>query len=176
MSIFRGHNQMALEAGHPLLAKWLAVNASDGDGLGDEFRHMQASVRQIEAVNITINRRIKYQLENARSDEWQAPRRTLEIKTGDCEDIAILKYATVYDLGLSQGLTVVVGSIVGRGDHAFCVASVASGAWVMDNLFDRPIAPDQYVNFTPRYGFSGAQAFRYGRAGSIAEALGMKRA
>lgn len=168
--MFNGYTMSPLEPDHALLRKWQEVRDNEDAGLGDEFRHMQVSPRLLEAVNITINRRIVFLAEARGADFWQTPRETLERKTGDCEDIAILKYATLTDINVALGPLVVLGRIAGRGDHAFCVA----GGWVMDNLFNQLVSTDKYLNFTPVYGLNGGAAYRFVKTFTIAEALKAK--
>ena len=44
----------------------------------------------VEAINLCVNSLIKYKQEDR--DYWQLPHETLNLGTGDCEDIAILKF------------------------------------------------------------------------------------
>src|SRR5207249_10712391 len=82
----------------------------------------QLTVAAIGALNAKINQRIIYTPEPDGGDAWQTPTQTLAISRGDCEDYAILKYATLLRAGLpSASLRIVNGeiiSIAGNQPHA----------------------------------------------------------
>ena len=48
-------------------------------------------------MNLRINQEIRYQEEPPGADVWQTPEETWAIKSGDCEDYAILKYALLME-------------------------------------------------------------------------------
>src|SRR5258708_31828212 len=58
----------------------------------------------ISAFNADINQRIVYAPEPDSGDAWQTPAQTLTILHGDCEDYAILKYATCFKPGYLRPL------------------------------------------------------------------------
>lgn len=52
----------------------------------------------LDSVNLFTNREIKYTKEP--KDNWQYPQKTLDKKTGDCEDYAILKAWRLFKQGV----------------------------------------------------------------------------
>ena len=55
------------------------------------------------------------------SDKWQTPKQTWELKTGDCEDGAILLYSILSEAGVPDiQARIVAGDVVGGG-HAYYV-------------------------------------------------------
>jgi predicted transglutaminase-like cysteine proteinase len=121
----------------------------------------------IGAFNADINQRIIYTPEPDRGDAWQTPAQTLAMSHGDCEDYAILKYATLLRAGLSAAsLRIVIGeikSIAGNQPHAWCAAYL-DGAWrTLDNKFDQIIGVADYVNWLPLAAMHDASVVRFGR-------------
>jgi predicted transglutaminase-like cysteine proteinase len=120
----------------------------------------------IAAFNADINQGIIYTPEPDRGDAWQTPAQTLAMSHGDCEDYAILKYATLLRAGLSvASLRIVIGeikSIVGNQPHAWCAAYL-DGAWrALDNKFDQIIGVADYVNWLPLAAMHDASVVRFG--------------
>ena len=96
---------------------------------------------------------------------------TLAISRGDCEDYAILKYATLLRTGLpSASLRIVIGeiiSIAGNQPHAWSAAYL-DGTWrTLDNKFDRIIGVADYVNWLPLAAMHDASVVRFGREFTI---------
>ncbi len=127
--------------------------------------------RRSAAFNADINQRIVYTPEPDRDDAWQTPAQTLTTSHGDCEDYAILKYATLLRAGLSvASLRIVIGeikSIAGNQPHAWCAAYL-DGAWrTLDNKFDQIIGVADYVNWLPLAAMHDASVVRFGREFTI---------
>lgn len=57
--------------------------------------------REAIQINNWVNQNIKYLAEPPSVDRWQTPSETLGSGSGDCEDIAILKYFMMMDKGVS---------------------------------------------------------------------------
>jgi len=95
----------------------------------------------------------------------------LTILHGDCEDYAILKYATLLQAGLSAAsLRIVIGeiiSIAGNQPHAWCAARI-EGTWhALDNKFPQIIAIADYLNWLPLAAMHDASVVRFGREFTI---------
>jgi predicted transglutaminase-like cysteine proteinase len=125
----------------------------------------------IGALNANINRRIIYGREPDRGDVWQTPAQTLAIARGDCEDYAILKYATLLRAGLSAAsLRIVIGeikSIAGNGPHAWCAAYL-DGKWrTLDDKFDQIVSVADYMNWLPLAAMHDASVVRFGEEFTI---------
>ena len=100
-----------------------------------------------------IKKNIKYKSDKLiwKVDEyWQSPLETLQLKTGDCEDGAILLYVLCRFLGVSENkLKILCGTVTGGG-HCFCAYTPSSYPWMfvfldwcynpnLNSIEDRPM-------------------------------------
>jgi predicted transglutaminase-like cysteine proteinase len=171
--IFAGYRSFDAGADDPFRIKWSAVRPSLELPAGAEVPAV--TLAAIGAFNADINQRIVYTPEPDRGDAWQTPAQTLAILHGDCEDYAILKYATLLRAGLSaDSLRIVIGeikSIAGNQPHAWCAAYL-DGAWrTLDNKFDQIIGVADYVNWLPLAAMHDASVVRFGREFTINERI-----
>ena len=167
--IFAGYRSFDAGAEDPFRIKWSAVRPSLDLPAGAEVPAL--TMAAIGAFNADINHRIIYTPELDRADAWQTPAQTLATSQGDCEDYAILKYATLLRAGLSvASLRIVIGeikSIAGNQPHAWCAAYL-DGAWrTLDNKFDQIIGVADYVNWLPLAAMHDASVVRFGREFTI---------
>jgi len=163
--VFAGYRSFDAAADDPFRVKWNAVRSSLELPAGAEVPQLTAAA--IGTLNANINQRIIYTPEPDGGDAWQTPAQTLAISRGDCEDYAILKYATLLRAGLpSASLRIVIGeiiSIAGNQPHAWCAAYL-DGAWrTLDNKFDQIIGVADYVNWLPLAVMHDASVVRFGR-------------
>ena len=91
----------------------------------------------------------------ARRDVWAGAATTL-VEGGDCEDLALLKAASLEHLGWNgDGLAVVVGVSTAGGErraHAVLLATLGDGTQlVLDTLASRVLAPRDGRDFEPMY-------------------------
>lgn len=110
-------------------------------------------------VNAWVNHAIQYQRDAV--DYWQAPKSTLKLKTGDCEDMAILKRAILIARGLApEKIFLVIGlDFAVRESHAVLLAD----GRVYDNLVDRVLEPRELEgSFRPSIAY-GASTWLFGR-------------
>jgi len=157
-------------------AKWQAVRATFGTAslqLTVEPLNFPAIVN----LNGNINGLVRYTPEASGQDQWQSPSDTISLRTGDCEDYAILKYATLLKSGLAEdSLRIVIGeikSIAGNQPHAWCAAYL-DGAWrAMDQKFDQLIKVADYINWLPLAAMHGETVVLYapGETFTIADRL-----
>ena len=167
--VFAGYRSFDAGADDPFRTKWNAVRSSLELPAGAEVPAL--TMAAIGAFNADINQRIVYTPEPDGGDAWQTPAQTLATSHGDCEDYAILKYATLLRAGLSvASLRIVVGeikSIAGNQPHAWCAAYL-DGAWrTLDNKFDQIIGVADYVNWLPLAAMHDANVVRFGREFTI---------
>jgi hypothetical protein len=119
----------------------------------------------VDAFNLAINKRIKYtpDLKN----EWQTARRTAELRTGDCEDFAIIKYASLRNL---LPCAVIVGHVM-ESPHAWCAAFV-EGRWLaLDCMFDFLTPVSDYSNWAPSHSCDNTGVTLWGREIRLADYL-----
>lgn len=86
---------------------------------------------RIEYVNQVVNAAIRYK--DDPNDIWQSPKESFDLRTGDCEDYAIAKYALLREAGVpSEDIRVVIGS-TRKYDHAIVTVKVDSDTFVLNN-------------------------------------------
>ena len=163
--VFAGYRSFDAGADDPFRTKWNAVRPLLELPAGAKIPAL--TMPAISSFNTDINQRIIYTPEPDGDDAWQTPLQTLAILHGDCEDYAILKYATLLRAGLpSASLRIVIGeiiSIAGNQPHAWCAAYL-DGAWrTLDNKFDQIIGVADYVNWLPLAAMHDASVVRFGR-------------
>jgi transglutaminase-like putative cysteine protease len=172
--VFAGFRTLAAAADDPLLAKWRAVRPQlDCGPLRDAALVPGADLGE---WNLHVNRVVGYLAEAPGADVWQTPAVTLARLAGDCEDIAILKYALLAAAGVPEpSLRIVVGriiSIAGNQDHAW-LALFRDGAWhALDCKFDPVKRVTEYLNWLPVAAVHADTGVIYGREFSIDEILG----
>jgi len=94
-----------------------------------------ARMKQLQAVNSGVNRRIREQSDrqtSGREDEWSLPARV-----GDCEDFAILKKRELVRMGWpSSALLLTVARAWGAG-HTVLTVRTSEGDLILDNRTSR---------------------------------------
>ncbi len=85
-------------------------------------------------------------------DHWATPLEFLE-HSGDCEDYAVIKYASLRRLGFrpDQLRLVVVRDTERKIAHAVLLAHTDQVWQVLDNLSDRILPPDRIRHYRPYY-------------------------
>lgn len=103
------------------------------------------------AVNLWVNMRIKG-VDEGENDHWQSPTETLEKRTGDCEDYAILKEAILKALGYKT--MILIGRTRDGSGHAVLGVVVDGEWWFLDNSRRDAITLDGLLlYFKPVYYF-----------------------
>ncbi|GBD43172.1 hypothetical protein HRbin40_00638 [bacterium HR40] len=119
--------------------------------------------QQLEAINRFVNAspyRSDSELWGA-SDYWATPREFLA-RSGDCEDYAIAKYATLRLLGIPEGAMRLVVLHDTRRNFVHAVLVVADGPrrWVLDNLSDRVLPEETLPHYRPYYSVNAEGLWR----------------
>lgn len=128
----------------PLMSNW-----------ADDLRPLRdlPKFQKIAAVNTLVNRR-RYADDNrnyGRSDYWASPREFLT-KGGDCEDYAILKFASLLALGINdQDMRLVVGRLSNGMPHAFLATHVGSQEYILDNRQTQVYLTNDRKDYVPKY-------------------------
>lgn len=117
-----------------------------------ENRHPRA---QMDELNRFINDAMPY-IEDpqvyGQSDYWAAPQEFLR-HSGDCEDYAILKYASLRELGFPEdSLRIVVLKDTLRDlPHAVLAVDYNDKTYILDNNFSVVLNDDQLPQYVPQY-------------------------
>ena len=95
----------------------------------------------IGQVNRWVNRTIAYRADSLRvhhGDYWADAARTLRSRTGDCEDIAILKYQALLSLGVDPAdmYFTLTHDLVRHADHALLVVWHEGQFYLLDDSTD----------------------------------------
>ncbi|MBN7820229.1 transglutaminase-like cysteine peptidase [Bowmanella sp. Y57] len=127
-----------------------------------EEQQQNGVIAQLNATNYFANRRIRYATDMEhwqQNDYWATPIESLVSQRGDCEDYAILKYATLRALGVPEDklrLMYVRASSVNE-PHMVLIyfETPQSLPLVLDNLTDKILPADQRKDLRPVYSFNG---------------------
>ncbi|RZV44531.1 MAG: hypothetical protein EX271_01490 [Acidimicrobiales bacterium] len=128
----------------PALASW-----------AQELRPLQnlSKIQKITAVNNLANRRAYAddRRNYGRSDYWASPAEFLA-NGGDCEDYAILKFASLLALGVQdQDMRLVVGRLANGTPHAFLATNVGSQEYILDNRKTQVYLTQNRKDYVPKY-------------------------
>lgn len=161
---FAGFRSYSAGPDDPLRSKW--------DGVRKTMDAPEASWASHTAMNLGVNRRIVYEAEPPGADTWQPPATTWHRGRGDCEDMALLKYALLARQGVPVRLVVgEIKSIVGNAPHAWCAGFVANEWHAFDNKFDQLTPVSEYINWLPMAAMHDASVVRFGTVFSMNEIL-----
>lgn len=183
------HAATLLPAGGGVLAKWLAVwrqwndekqaltscrqdrtQCTDPAALAfiaivDNAKALQGRAR-LGDINRAINLSIRPASDFAAHgsiDVWSSPLATLNNRTGDCEDYAILKFTALLEAGVSPDdlKLLIVHDQARSEDHAVVVARHEDKWLVLDNRRLIMLADTELANYSPLLQLDGAGARRY---------------
>lgn len=92
-------------------------------------------------VNQWVNHHIAYTEDRdlfGTADYWAGARRTLKLRKGDCEDIALLKMQLLIAAGIPRDdiILTIARDLVRRADHAVLIVRTAGGYRLLDNATD----------------------------------------
>lgn len=97
----------------------------------------QTDTAYLQEVNSTVNKLLTYKVDP--TDHWQTPQETLALKTGDCEDYALLK-AYILKEGL---IHIVQVQTPPKQFHAILQVCKANTCYYLDNRYKRLL--DEYT-------------------------------
>lgn len=122
---------------------------------------------RLAAVNRAVNRAIKYVRDAdlyGTLDYWAAPKETLALGRGDCEDIAILKMALLKEAGVPlSGMSLVVLRDTNRNIfHAVLSVSVGNRHFILDSLEDEVRLDTSFPGYQPLYSLGADRAWVHG--------------
>ncbi|WP_420332729.1 transglutaminase-like cysteine peptidase [Roseibium sp.] len=123
---------------------------------------------QIPKVNQLVNRLLTYREDTTlygTGEYWASPAETLSHRAGDCEDFAILKYALLRDLGISDDdmRIVVLRDTAVRQFHAVLTVRHKGGWLVLDNRFSRVRFERDLPHYKPLYSVNAAGEWAHTR-------------
>ncbi len=109
-------------------------------------------------VNGWVNHQITYTEDRdlfGVDDLWAGARRTLKLRKGDCEDIALLKMQMLAAAGIRREdmILTIARDLVRQADHAVLIVHTADGYRMLDN------ASDQVIDAAPRQDYRAIVSF-----------------
>lgn len=134
--------------------KWAGVKGKLDDLPASPFIPLTGlnSWAAISQMNKSVNG--AYHYISDLTDHWQAPGETVSCHTGDCEDFAILKMATLKRAGFDyNNMAIMLGEIAalsGNRQHCYLIIELDGQQRVLDSLFDQLISPTEYINWQPK--------------------------
>lgn len=146
-----GHNAIPIK----INARW--------DGIAPLRTDIVLKGRSLDEVNKYANNLVAYKSET--KDHWQSPRQTLKMKTGDCEDYAILKRALLLNLGYRDEdmLIVFVKDILSRANHALLAVNKGGTWYFLDSQNNLVLTNNQVRDYAPIAAFSGTKGWTFGK-------------
>ena len=145
----------------PFDSQWKRVK---GDGISrSTFKRLvgvQSSDEEstLDRVNAWVNQQIAYTEDRdlfGVDDMWAGARRTLKLRKGDCEDIALLKMQMLAAAGIPRDdmILTIARDLVRQADHAVLIVRTPAGYRLLDN------ASDTVVDAAPRQDYRAIVSF-----------------
>jgi len=109
------------------LLQWLKKNLSLSPSLLEDIAYIKTydtNKAKIRAILKYVHNNLRYVSDNIVwkvSEYWQTPSETESLKTGDCEDGALLIYAIAVECGIPDYQLYIVAGEVQGGGHCYCV-------------------------------------------------------
>ena len=145
----------------PFDGDWKRVKA-DGISRSAVKRLVGAAPGTDAATLATVNRWVNHQIAYVEdrdlfgvADKWAGARRTLKMRKGDCEDIALLKMQMLAATGVPREdmILTIARDLVRQADHAVLIVRTADGYRMLDN------ASDEVVDAAPRQDYRAILSF-----------------
>ena len=127
----------------------------------------QPLLRKIEALNVSVNRLVRYTKDvdaHGELDYWATPSEILALGKGDCEDYAILKLAALRQAGIeAESMTLVVLRETRRNFyHAVLTVAIGGKNYVLDNMRDAVLTDRQLPEYQALYSLGTERAYVHG--------------
>ncbi|WP_119258057.1 transglutaminase-like cysteine peptidase [Shinella zoogloeoides] len=127
----------------------------------------QPLLRKIEALNVSVNRLVRYTKDvdaHGELDYWATPAEILALGKGDCEDYAILKLAALRQAGIeAESMTLVVLRETRRNFyHAVLTVAIDGKNYVLDNMRDVVLTDRQLPDYQALYSLGTERAYVHG--------------
>lgn len=151
-------------------ADWRRVKA-ERVGLARELQRMIGGAADrtatLGAVNRWVNREIAYVEDRElfrRGDYWAGAKRTLRLRQGDCEDIAIAKMQLLAAAGVPRAdmVLTIARDPVRRADHAVLIVRSGGGYVMLDNTTDLLLDARQDNEYRPVLSLGESRSWLHG--------------
>lgn len=149
----------------PGSAKWRPIRASLAIKRTTNLR-MTTFSDDLQRVHNLCSKVITYKTDEELygvDDYWATPDETLAKRAGDCEDLAILQWSALADMGYPHNLfaMVVCDNIAEAGMHAFLVANASGTNYILDNLRSDVYTDTESTTYVPLYAYGISQNWSF---------------
>ncbi len=121
----------------------------------------------LSSVHRWVNRQVQYTEDRdlfGTADFWAGARKTLKLRKGDCEDIALLKMQMLAAAGVrSQDMFLTIANdLVRHADHAVLIVRTPRGYRMLDNATDDVVDAAPQSDYRAILSFSGNDTWLHG--------------
>lgn len=133
-----------------------------------EHSRQLEGMEQLDWLNRRVNAMITYKTDSETfgvSDRWSAAHETMQRRTGDCEDYAVMKMWLLRQLGRNSAdlFVVVVSGTEFSGHHAVLAVRDGDDIVVLDNRTDGVRSDRQRLDYQPLYSTNEHGLWVHGR-------------
>jgi predicted transglutaminase-like cysteine proteinase len=126
-----------------------------------------ASMATLDSVNRWVNQAIAYADDQAlfgRRDFWAGASRTLALRRGDCEDIALTKLELLAAAGIPREdmILTIARDLVRNADHAVLIVRQDGRYYMLDNASDDVFDAAESHDYRPVLSFGRSQTWLHG--------------
>ena len=126
---------------------------------------------QLRQLNLFLNQIVPYLTDEenfGQEDYWTTPLEFLR-RAGDCEDYAIIKFASLLELGVpnERMRVVVVMDTLRNLPHALLSVEAEGQVYLLDSLFDVVLTDDRSLPYVPTYSVNLTQRWAHLPASTV---------
>ncbi len=126
-----------------------------------------SGAKLLEQVNSWANQRIRYVEDKelfGKADYWAGAHTTLQLRLGDCEDIAIVKMQLLAAAGVRREdmFLTIARDLARNADHAVLVVRTDEGYFLLDNAVDRVLDASASYDYRPVVSFNNKTSWLHG--------------
>lgn len=126
-----------------------------------------SGIQLLEQVNRWANQRIRYVEDKdafGKADYWAGARTTLQMRLGDCEDIALVKMQLLAAAGVRREdmFLTIARDLARKADHAVLVVRMGEGYYLLDNSVDRVLDASASYDYRPVVSFNNKTSWLHG--------------
>jgi predicted transglutaminase-like cysteine proteinase len=124
-------------------------------------------LKNLRSINAWVNDRIAYIEDNdlfARADFWAGAKKTLRLRQGDCEDIALTKMQMLAAAGFPRQdmILTIARDLVRNADHAMLIVRYQGRNYLLDNASDEVFDASATYDYRPVLSFGANQTWLHG--------------
>lgn len=165
-----------------LATRRIAIGKTPFDRQWQRVAHAGLTTRQVTAamgsgpargedalsrVNAWVNTQVRHvedRVARRAADHWATAGQTLRLRSGDCEDFAILKYQMLAALGVSREdmYLTLARDLVRNADHAVLIVKHQGRFYMLDNSTNELLDAAEAHDYRAMMSFTDGHAFLHG--------------